>query len=110
MSRQHIVLAGLLLLLALVAFVALLLGRYALSPAAGVDALLALIVPGHVASDPALVTLMSEVRLPRVLGAILIGAALAVSGTAFQALFMNPLVSPSAWIIRSALDRLSCSR
>ena len=95
MSRQHIVLAGLLLLLALVAFVALLLGRYALSPAAGVDALLALIVPGHVASDPALVTLMSEVRLPRVLGAILIGAALAVSGTAFQALFMNPLVSPS---------------
>ncbi len=35
-----------------------------------------------------------QVRLPRVLAAMLIGAALSVSGAAFQALFKNPLVSP----------------
>lgn len=35
-----------------------------------------------------------QIRLPRVLLAILIGAALAVSGAAFQAMFVNPLVSP----------------
>lgn len=35
-----------------------------------------------------------EIRLPRVLAAALIGAALAISGTAFQAIFRNPLVSP----------------
>lgn len=35
-----------------------------------------------------------QVRLPRVLAAVLIGAALSVSGAAFQALFKNPLVSP----------------
>jgi len=35
-----------------------------------------------------------EIRLPRVLLAILIGAALAISGAVFQAMFVNPLVSP----------------
>ena len=35
-----------------------------------------------------------QIRLPRILLAMLIGAALAVSGAAFQAMFVNPLVSP----------------
>lgn len=35
-----------------------------------------------------------QIRLPRILLAIFIGAALAVSGAAFQAMFVNPLVSP----------------
>lgn len=35
-----------------------------------------------------------NIRLPRVLLAILIGAALAISGAVFQAMFVNPLVSP----------------
>ena len=35
-----------------------------------------------------------QIRLPRVLLAILIGSALATSGAAFQAMFVNPLVSP----------------
>jgi iron complex transport system permease protein len=35
-----------------------------------------------------------QVRGPRVLAAALIGAALAIAGTAFQGLFRNPLVSP----------------
>jgi len=39
-------------------------------------------------------TIIWEVRLPHVLGAMLIGAALALSGAAYQGLFINPLVSP----------------
>lgn len=39
-------------------------------------------------------TVMLDIRLPRLIAAIAIGAALAVSGAAFQGLFMNPLVSP----------------
>lgn len=35
-----------------------------------------------------------QVRGPRVLAAAMVGAALAVAGTAFQGLFRNPLVSP----------------
>jgi iron complex transport system permease protein len=45
-------------------------------------------------SDSQLISLIRDIRLPRVLGALLIGASLASAGSAFQALFRNPLVSP----------------
>ena len=38
---------------------------------------------------------LMEIRLPRIFAASLIGAALSVSGAAYQAMFINPLVSPS---------------
>lgn len=41
-----------------------------------------------------LANILVDIRLPRICAALLIGGALAVSGTAFQALFINPLVSP----------------
>ncbi|MGE8614030.1 MAG: FecCD family ABC transporter permease [Achromobacter veterisilvae] len=41
-----------------------------------------------------LYNLIIEIRLPRVLAAVLVGASLSVSGAAYQALFRNPLVSP----------------
>jgi iron complex transport system permease protein len=50
---------------------------------------------GHPADvPPAIETVIWQVRGPRVLAATLVGAALAVAGTAFQGLFRNPLVSP----------------
>ena len=38
--------------------------------------------------------LILEIRLPRLITASLIGAALSVSGAAYQSIFINPLVSP----------------
>jgi iron complex transport system permease protein len=38
--------------------------------------------------------LLMDIRLPRIIAAILVGASLSVSGAAFQAMFVNPLVSP----------------
>jgi iron complex transport system permease protein len=38
---------------------------------------------------------VEAVRLPRILGALLVGAGLAISGAALQGLFRNPLVDPS---------------
>ena len=53
---------------------------------------------GHSTLDPEksnlLANILLDIRLPRIMAAILIGSALSVSGTAFQALFINPLVSP----------------
>jgi iron complex transport system permease protein len=50
---------------------------------------------GRPADVPAAVeSVIWQVRGPRVVAAALIGAALAVAGTAFQGLFRNPLVSP----------------
>lgn len=39
-------------------------------------------------------TLIVHIRLPRIIGALLVGAALAVSGAVLQSIFINPLVSP----------------
>jgi iron complex transport system permease protein len=39
-------------------------------------------------------TIVLQVRGPRVLAALLVGAALAAAGTAYQGMFRNPLVSP----------------
>ena len=44
--------------------------------------------------DPTIETVILKVRGPRVAGAILIGAALAAAGAAYQNMFRNPLVSP----------------
>jgi iron complex transport system permease protein len=39
-------------------------------------------------------TVLSQIRFPRVITVLLCGAALSVSGAAYQSMFMNPLVSP----------------
>jgi iron complex transport system permease protein len=70
------------------------LGRYPV----GIGDLFAIIaakIVGHPSDVPAAaVNVLFQVRGPRVLTAVLVGAALAVAGTAFQGLFRNPLVSP----------------
>ncbi len=38
-------------------------------------------------------TIVFEIRLPRIIGALVVGAALAMAGSAFQGIFKNPLVS-----------------
>ena len=44
--------------------------------------------------DPAVVTIVRDLRLPRAVLAALVGGALALSGAAFQALLRNPLAEP----------------
>ncbi|MGB2595396.1 MAG: iron ABC transporter permease [Pseudolabrys sp.] len=69
-------------------------GRYPVSLADLLTVLLAK-VTGQTADVPTAVeSVVLQVRGPRVLAAALVGAALAVAGTAFQGLFRNPLVSP----------------
>jgi iron complex transport system permease protein len=70
------------------------LGRYPVSVADLVE-VLASRLTGRASTVPLPVQdVVLMVRGPRVLAAALVGAALAVSGTAFQGLFRNPLVSP----------------
>ncbi len=40
-------------------------------------------------------TIILDVRAPRIIACVLIGASLAASGATYQAIFLNPLVSPS---------------
>jgi iron complex transport system permease protein len=50
--------------------------------------------PARIFSDPFSSTLFFRLRLPRVLLGLIIGASLAVTGGALQALFRNPLADP----------------
>ena len=67
--------------------VALRLGAVAMSNDALMSALL-----GH--GEATTITIIRTLRLPRALQAALVGAALSVSGAAFQALLRNPLAEP----------------
>ena len=81
-----------------VLFVGLLLaftvGRYPVSVADLLSVLFAKIGGQTADVSGAVQSVVLQVRGPRVLAAVLVGAALAVAGTAFQGLFRNPLVSP----------------
>ncbi len=79
----------------LLALVALSLGRYHVPLGTVIDILTHQILHGEVYWKPVEETVVLNIRLPRVLMALLIGGGLAASGTAFQGLFGNPLVSPN---------------
>jgi iron complex transport system permease protein len=81
-----ILIAGLLL--------ALTVGRYPVSISELFD-IVAAKLSGRAPDVPAAaVNVIWQIRGPRVLAAALVGASLAIAGTAFQGLFRNPLVSP----------------
>jgi iron complex transport system permease protein len=82
--RRSLVFAWLLLLLLLALVLGVALGAVALSPGEVVRALLGW------EENP----IVTQLRLPRVLGGMLVGAALGVAGAAFQGLFRNPLADP----------------
>lgn len=74
-------------LLGIAMLVAAAVGPYRIPPLEVVSALF-----GH--GPKAAETVLWRIRLPRILAALLAGAALAAAGAAYQAVFRNPLVSP----------------
>jgi iron complex transport system permease protein len=85
-------LAGAVLAFAVV--IAFAFGRFPIGPGDLAEVLIARLSGRTPSVPPAVETVILSVRGPRVLAAVLIGAALAAAGTAFQGLFRNPLVSP----------------
>jgi iron complex transport system permease protein len=77
----------------LLGLLALTLGRYQISAIDTGRVLLSPIFPNLGTNIPDVARqLVLRVRLPRILAALLIGASLGTTGTAFQAIFKNPLV------------------
>ena len=72
---------------------ALFLGRYPITPVQVGRTLLSPFFPNLAADIPEVAQrLVLRIRLPRALAALLIGASFGATGTAFQAIFKNPLV------------------
>ena len=82
---RYVLAAGTLIALTAIAFAV---GRYPVSMSELVSVLV-----GNAAS-PNVETVVLQVRGPRVLAALIVGAALAAAGAAYQGMFRNPLVSP----------------
>jgi len=82
------------LLLAFVATVALMLGQLQIPPGTIIEIFASRVLPIQRTWEPTLESVLFDVRLPRLLAGVLVGAGLSISGAAFQGLFRNPLVSP----------------
>ncbi|WP_069589777.1 FecCD family ABC transporter permease [Neomoorella thermoacetica] len=70
------------------------LGRYAISPGQLLTILAAKVFPIEPTWPATMETVVFQVRLPRIIAAMLVGASLATAGAAYQGMFKNPLVSP----------------
>ncbi|RXJ60914.1 FecCD family ABC transporter permease [Candidatus Marinarcus aquaticus] len=81
-------------LLIILAVCSLSLGQYEIQTMQIVQFFLFKLGLADVENAQLLQNILIEIRFPRVIASILIGASLAISGVAFQSMFKNPLVSP----------------
>lgn len=83
-------------------FASFLMGRYPVSPIDVIKTILNPIFPQLTVSQT-VSTIVWQIRLPRILAAILVGASLSMAGAAFQGIFKNPLVSSDLlWVSNGA--------
>ena len=90
---------GLVLALAAIIVIALILtalcvGRYHVPVIQAVKILLSQVFPITPTWDKTMYDVIINLRLPRVLAAVLVGGSLALAGATYQGMFKNPLVSP----------------
>ena len=74
--------------------IALCIGRYNIQLSKVILAITSPFINGDKYIDDITYNVIFNLRLPRIIAALLIGSALALSGTTFQGIFKNPLVSP----------------
>jgi iron complex transport system permease protein len=82
------------ILLVVVATAALMLGQITIPPGTIFRIFASTVLPIDRTWSLTLESILFDVRVPRLIAGLLVGAGLSISGAAFQGLFRNPLVSP----------------
>ena len=90
----YLILGTLLLCLLALTILSLGMGRVSIPPGKVLSILASTVGPMEARWTPAEELIVLNVRLPRICAALMVGAALAASGAAYQNLFRNPIVSP----------------
>lgn len=93
-QRADLVILTLAVLVVAIAAISLMLGRYPIDPLQALAMLVDRVVPIEPIWTDQQATLFFNVRLPRILLALMVGCCLSVAGAAYQGTFQNPLVSP----------------
>ncbi|HHV38052.1 MAG TPA: iron ABC transporter permease [Tepidimicrobium sp.] len=75
-------------------FVSFIIGRYPIDIISLLRIFLSRLFPMSKTWNCTIEAIIFQIRLPRILGAALVGASLSISGAVYQGMFKNPLVSP----------------
>lgn len=93
-KEHHVKFLLLSLFLILCFVISFALGRYPVSPLELIKVLSSKVISLETTWSAEVETVIFQIRLPRVMSAVLIGAALSCAGATYQGLFQNPMVSP----------------
>ncbi|NLV27056.1 MAG: iron ABC transporter permease [Methanomicrobiales archaeon] len=78
----------------ILAVISLFIGQYSLDPITVLTILFSPVIHSDPTWTEAQSNVIFNIRIPRILGALLIGGGLSVAGAVYQSLFRNPMVSP----------------
>ena len=93
-AEYGILITGLIILLAAACIIALCAGQYSVSVPEVIKILASRFVNVTKTWSNTAEGVVFTLRLPRIIGAVLVGSALSLSGAAYQGVFKNPLVAP----------------
>ncbi|MBP2637994.1 MAG: putative transporter permease protein [Firmicutes bacterium] len=95
MGLKKLSTSSLLVILPLIVFLlSFIIGHHSISLTTVINILAAKFLPLEPTWPPLLEKVVLQVRFPRIVAAMLVGAGLSAAGAAFQGVFRNPLVSP----------------
>ena len=92
--NESFIIAVFVVLLIILICVSFTLGRYPVSLSELGQYIKYLFTGNNEALSDTIISIIERIRLPRIAGAVLVGAALSVSGASYQGIFRNPMVSP----------------
>lgn len=92
--RARVIILALAIIVMAITAISLVLGRYPIDPITAVEMLINQVIPIDQTWTDQQATLFFNVRLPRILLALMVGCCLSVAGASYQGTFQNPLVSP----------------
>lgn len=93
-AEYPVLMIGITLILFLLILIACGMGRYSISPFHVFQIIISQIISIPETWDPQATGVVMTLRLPRIITAVLVGSAMALSGAAYQGVFKNPLVAP----------------
>ena len=106
-AEYGILITGLIILLAAACIIALCAGQYSVSVPEVIKILASRFVNVTKTWSNTAEGVVFTLRLPRIIGAVLVGSALSLSGAAYQGVFKNPLVAPDLLGVSSGVQAMA---